>query len=626
MCQDSRVERIGDAVKSPFLDQVEDRVLVCDGAMGTMLYSKGIFINRCFDELNLSVPHVVRDIHDEYVQAGADVIETNTFGSNPLKLRAHGFDSRTREINQAGAKIAREAAGRGGVMVAGSIGPLGIRVEPWGKLGVDEATDLFKVQVEGLVDGGVDLFILETFYDLNEIHAAIMAVRSLSDLPVVAQMTLEDDGNNLEGTSPEAFTMKLDGWGADVIGCNCSVGPAIMLESVERMGHVTDKRLSAQPNAGKPRNVDGRTLYLCSPEYMASYARRFIQVGARLVGGCCGTTPDHIKAIKSAVRSLQPGRTRVVVAAPADGEIEVKPVTLREKSEIGRKIAEGEFAVSVEIVPPKGCDPEKTIATAQMLKASGVDAVNIPDGPRASARMSALLTATLCLMRAGIEPILHYTCRDRNILGIQSDLLGAFAVGLRNILAVTGDPPKMGDYPDATAVFDIDSIGLTNVLNNLNHGHDIGGTPMGKPTSFVIAIAANPCAVNLDEEVRRFEYKVQAGAEFAITQPVFDTDALERFLDRITHVRIPVLAGIWPLVSYRNAEFMNNEVPGVVVPQEILDRMRAAATPEKALAEGLDIAREAIERIRPHVQGLQISAPFGKFGLVTDLLSGLRGK
>ncbi|MBI2840354.1 MAG: bifunctional homocysteine S-methyltransferase/methylenetetrahydrofolate reductase [Acidobacteria bacterium] len=605
------------------LERLDDRVLVCDGAMGTMLYGKGIFINKCFDELNLSAPHIVRDIHTEYLQVGVDIIETNTFGANPLRLHPHGLEEKIREINIAGARIAREAVGNGGALVAGSVGPLGVRIEPWGKISVDEAAELFKRQVGPLLDGGVDLFILETFFDLNEIRAAILAVKSLCDLPIVAQMTLEDDGNNLEGTSPEAFTLKIDEWGADVVGCNCSVGPAVMLDSIERMSQVTGKKLSAQPNAGKPRNVEGRTIYLCSPEYMASYARRFIQVGVRLVGGCCGTTPDHIKAIKSAVRSLQPGSSRVTIAHPIEREKEVTPVPLAEKSLLGKKIAEGQFAISVEIVPPKGCDPAKTIASARFLKERGVDAVNIPDGPRASARMSALLTATLCLERAGIEPILHYTCRDRNILGIQSDLLGAYAIGLRNILAVTGDPPKMGDYPDATAVFDIDSIGLTNVLDNLNHGHDIGGTPMDTPTGFLIGVAANPCAMNLEEEVRRFQYKVEAGADFAITQPVFDTEALERFLDRIQHIRVPVLAGIWPLVSYRNAEFMNNEVPGIVVPPQVLERMRAAATPDAALREGLAIAREAIARIRPSVQGLQISAPFGKFDLVVELLRGI---
>ncbi len=605
------------------LERLDDRVLVCDGAMGTMLYAKGTFINKCFDELNLSAPHIVRDIHAEYLQVGVDIIETNTFGANPVRLHPHGLEEKIREINIAGARIAREAVGNGRALVAGSVGPLGVRIEPWGKISVDEAAELFKRQVGPLLEGGVDLFILETFFDLNEIRSAIQAVKSLCDLPIVAQMTLEDDGNNLEGTSPEAFTMKIDEWGADVIGCNCSVGPAVMLDSIERMSQVTGKKLSAQPNAGKPRNVEGRTIYLCSPEYMASYARRFIQVGVRLVGGCCGTTPDHIKAIKSAVRSLQPGSSRVTIASPMEREKEVTPVPLAEKSQLGKKIAEGQFAVSVEIVPPKGCDPAKTIASARFLKERGVDAVNIPDGPRASARMSALLTATLCLERAGIEPILHYTCRDRNILGIQSDLLGAYAIGLRNILAVTGDPPKMGDYPDATAVFDIDSIGLTNVLDNLNHGHDIGGTPLDTPTGFLIGVAANPCAMNVEEEVRRFQYKVEAGADFAITQPVFDTEALERFLDRIQHIRVPVLAGIWPLVSYRNAEFMNNEVPGIVVPPQVLERMRAAATPDAALREGLAIAREAIARIRSSVQGLQISAPFGKFDLVVELLKGI---
>ncbi len=607
-----------------FLDRLEDRVLICDGAMGTMLYLKGIFINRCFDELNLSAAHIVREIHKEYIQAGADVIETNTFGANPLKLRTHGFEDKIDDINLAGARLAAEAAGDR-TFVAGSIGPLGARVEPWGRIRFDEAIGYFKRQVKPLLEGGVNLFMLETFLDLNEIHAAILAVRDLCDLPIVAQMTLEDDGNSIEGTTPEVFCSTLDEWGADVVGCNCSVGPAVMLESIERMAQVTRKRLSAQPNAGKPRTVENRTLYLSSPEYMATYARFFMQAGVRLVGGCCGTTPEHIKAISSAVRSLQPGRSRVEIIAPVEAKKEIAPIPLAEKSLIGKKIASGEFVISVEIVPPKGCNPEKTISAARYLRENKIDSFNVPDGPRASARMSALLTAALCQSQAGIEAILHYTCRDRNILGIQSDLFGACAIGIRNILAVTGDPPKMGEYPDATAVFDIDSIGLVNVLQNLNRGRDIGGTFFGKPAGFVIGVAANPCAINIEDEVRRFESKVHAGAEFAITQPIFEVEALEKFLKRIQHCRIPVLAGVWPLVSYRNAEFMNNEIPGVVVPRSILERMKSAPTPERALREGVAVAREMIECIRPWVQGLQISAPFGRYELAIELASGLRG-
>ncbi|MEW6365432.1 MAG: bifunctional homocysteine S-methyltransferase/methylenetetrahydrofolate reductase [Acidobacteriota bacterium] len=607
-------------MSSGFLEQVEERVLVCDGAMGTMLYSKGIFINRCFDELNLSMPHLVREVHDAYIDVGVDVIETNTFGANPIRLRSHGFEDKVSDINMAGARIAREAA-VGRAFVAGSIGPLGVRVEPLGRLSLQDAVSIFKQQVQPLLDGGVDLFILETFYDLSEIRAAIDSVRGLCDLPIVAQMTLEDDGCGLDGTSPEILAATLDEWGADLIGCNCSVGPAIMLDSVDRMSKVTRKRLSAQPNAGKPRSVEGRNLYLCSPEYIATYARNFIQVGVRLVGGCCGTTPEHIRAVKSAVRSLQPGQASIGVLGKAERGPEVEAIPLAERSNLGRKLAAGEFTISVEIVPPRGCDPARTIAAAKYLQESGVDAVNIPDGPRASARMSALVTATMCAT-AGIEPILHHTCRDRNILGMQSDLFGAFAIGLKNILAVTGDPPKMGDYPDATAVFDIDSIGLVKLLRNMNHGRDIGGTPLDRPTGFVIGVAANPCAVNLDEEVSRFERKVRAGAEFAITQPVFDVSALREFLRRIAPFRIPVLAGIWPLVSYRNAEFMNNEVPGVAVPPEVLERMRGAPSPEAALREGIAIACESIRNLRPLVQGLQISAPFGRYELLGELMRG----
>jgi methionine synthase I (cobalamin-dependent)/5,10-methylenetetrahydrofolate reductase len=594
-----------------------DGVFVFDGAMGTRLYDKGVYINRSYDELNLTAPDLVRDVHEEYVRAGADLIETNSFGATRHKLQAYGLEERVVQINTAAARLAKEAAGEK-ALVAGAIGPLGLRIEPYGPTSFDEAKGMFMEQVRGLLDGGVDLFILETFSELPAVEQAIRAVRELSDLPIVAQMTIQMDGNTSFGTTPENFTARLAELGVDVIGLNCGVGPTHVLSALETMREVTDKPLSAQPNAGLPRDVQGRQFYMGSPEYMATFARRFVQAGARFVGGCCGTTPTHIKLISDSIRSISPRQTQVFAAQAQAKVVDLKPqdvevVDPETRSNWSRKIARGEFVTSVEVLPPKGCDAEKTLESIRLLKDAGVDAVNIPDGPRAQTRMSAQATAVLVEREIGIEAVLHYCCRDRNLLGMMSDLLGAAALGLHNLLIITGDPPKMGPYPDATAVFDIDSIGLTNMVSKLNHGLDIGNNPIGKPTAFSIGVGVNPGAVNLEEEIRRFEWKVEAGAEYAITQPVFDTVQLRTFLDRISHVKIPIVAGIWPLVSYRNAEFLHNEVPGVNVTPEILERMRIASEKgkEEAREEGILIARESLLEVRDVIAGVQVSAPFG---------------
>jgi homocysteine S-methyltransferase len=534
------------------------------------------------------------------------VVETNTFGANRIKLGSFGLADRVRAVNAQGARIARHAA-REQAFVAGAIGPLGIRIEPWGKTGVDEAEEYFREQASALHEGGVDLFILETFRDLNEIRAAIRAVRSVCDLPVVAQMTTEEDGNSLDGTPPEAFAPALEAEGAAVIGVNCSVGPAAMLETVERIAQSTRARLAAQPNAGRPRDIEGRNIYLCSPEYMASYARRFIMNGVKLVGGCCGTTPEHIRQIKQAVRALAPPGSRAVVSAPRTaGAPHVAPVARAEKSRMANALERGTFVVTMELVPPRGYRTDDVVLLARALKIHGIDLVNVPDGPLASARMSALAVSVLVQQQCGLEPILHYACRDRNLLGMQSDLLGAHAMGIRNVLVITGDPPRAGDYPDATAVFDVDSIGLTNVVSRLNQGFDIGGQPIGEATAFHIGVALNHAAPNLEEEIRRFNYKLDAGAEFAITQPVYDLAQFERLLGRIDR-RIPILAGLAPFESLRHAEFMANEVPGVFVPEPLLERMRAAESEGRAAAEGLAIAHEIASGLRGLVQGLQIS-------------------
>ena len=610
----------------PFLEAIGEGVLVCDGAMGTMLYSKGVFINRCFDALNLTQPDLVAEVHLAYIRAGADVLETNTFGANRIKLGAFGYADRFRAINVQGARIARHAA-REQAYVAGAIGPLGVRIEPWGKMGVDEAQEHFREQAAALLEGGVDLFILETFRDLNEIGAALAAVRSLCDLPVAAQMTTEEDGNSLDGTPPEQFAPALAQLHPDVIGVNCSVGPAPMLETVERIATLTGTPLSAQPNAGRPRDVEGRNLYLTSPEYMASYARRFIASGVRLVGGCCGTTPEHIRQIKAAVTRAaatsapRPGSSSVRIAI-ADRE---KPsVPLAERSRLARALAERRFATIVELLPPKGHVGDELIAQAQLLKDRGVDAVNISEGARGGGRMSALALAVLIQQRTAMEAVLQYSCRDRNLLGMQSDLLGAHAMGVRNLVLVTGDVRPVGDYPDATAVFDVDSIGLTNVVRRLNEGLDIGGQTIGAPTAFHIGVHVNPGADDLDNEIRRLEYKVEAGAEFAVTGPVFDLATFERLYRRVEPFKLPLIVGLWPFDSALNAEFMANEVPGVRVADSVLERMRNAQGGGDAAAEGIAIARELVTALKGTVQGVHVAVPTGRIQAALEVLAAAR--
>jgi homocysteine S-methyltransferase len=606
-----------------FLEQLKKAPILCDGAVGTLLYAKGIFINRCYDELNLSQPELIREIHHGYLQSGAQIIETNTFGANHFRLERHGFADRVRDINMAGVKLAREAAKSFDVWIGGSVGPLGVRIEPLGKISLQEARDAFRAQISALSEAGVDLLLLETFGYLEEIHQALQAAHEVNpDLPVVAQVTIDEDGNCLDGSAPEIFVPRLAEWGADVVGCNCSVGPVAMLDAMERVRALTTLPIVAQPNAGIPRSVEGRNIYLCSPEYMASYARKFVAAGVNLVGGCCGTTPEHIKEMKSALRVGGARAKTASAKVKADATVAAPAVPLEKRSQLGRKIAGGEFATMVEIVPPKGTDIRKEIEGGRFVKSVGVDAINIPDSPRASARMSNQALSLLMQQQVGIEAVLHYTCRDRNVLGIQSDLLGASAVGIHNLICITGDPPKMGNYPDATAVFDVDAIGLVNIVRNLNCGLDIGGNPIGAGTSFVIGVGANPGVPNIDEEIRRFEFKVEAGAEYAVTQPVFDLSLLENFLRKIEQFRIPVLAGIWPLVSARNAEFMKNELR-VSVPDSILERMSKAKSPEAAREEGIHIAREMLLAVRGMVQGAQISAPQGRYSSAVDVLEAL---
>ena len=612
-----------------FRKKLESGIVLADGAMGTMLYGKGVFINRCFDELNLSSPQMLKEIHQEYVKVGAEVIESNTFGANRARLGAFGFAEKLKAINEAGVRLAREAAGDK-AFVAGAIGPLGVPVEPLGAMSFGEAREIFREQADVLVSAGVDLLLLETFHELSELREAILAAREAAgpDMVIVAHVTVDDDGSLRDGTSTAAFTVNLDEWPVDVIGVNCSAGPKVVLETIEKMAPLTRKPLSAMPNAGLPAKVEGRNIYLCSPEYMAQYARRFLMAGVRVIGGCCGTTPEHIKQIRSEVRSLQPvQRAETVTEAPTGvpGATEVKrlqKVPVAEKSQLGAKLAAGKFVAFVEILPPRGIDAAKEIAGSRYCKDNGIDCINVPDGPRASARLSAQVTCQLIQQQAGIETVLHFCCRDRNILSIQSELLGAHTTGVRNLICITGDPPRMGTYPDATAVFDVDAIGLVNIANNLNHGLDIGGNPIGSQTSLLIGVGANPGALNMNEELRRFGWKVEAGAEYVVTQPVFDLDLLELFLKNTAQYQLPLIAGIWPLTSYRNAEFMVNELR-VPVPEQYMERMRVADSAEKARNEGIAIAQEMVQRVRSLVQGVQLSAPFGRYEMAIQVAEAL---
>jgi len=606
-----------------FFDKLKSGVILFDGGFGTELYNRGIFINRCFDEVNISNPNLVKQIHEEYLKAGADVIETNTFGANRYKLSKYQLSDKVYSINHSGASLAKETAGKN-ALVAGAIGPLGIKIEPLGKTSIDEAKEAFAEQIEALIKGGVDLLIFETFIYPEELVVAVNTAKDICNLPIIAQMTIDEDCTSLTGAEPEHFIRILDNSKADVIGINSTVGPQVMLRWLERVRHLTSKPISIMPSAGKPRNIDGRNIYLTSPEYMGEYAKHFVQAGANIIGGCLGTGPEHIRRMRNMINAIKQDERKyefekVSLVVPEN----IKPIEPEHKSRLARRLSAGHFVTFVELLPPHGLISEPVIEKAKEMFYEGIDVINIPDGPRASARMSALSMAIQIQNKVGIETVLHYVCRDRNVIGIQSDLLGAYALGLKNILAITGDPPKLGNYPDATAVFDVDSIGLVNIINRLNHGLDIAGNPIGTPTGYLIGVGANPGAVNLDEEIRRLDWKVEAGAEYIVTQPVFDLNIFENFLEKIEHIKIPIIAGLWPLTSIRNAEFMNNEIPGCNVPDDIMERLRnVEESKEDSIKEGIEIARETLERMKNMINGVQISAPFGRIKSVVDVLDG----
>jgi len=601
---------------------MHDAPVVFDGAMGTMIYARGVFINRCFDEVCLADPDLIRSIHTEYIQAGADVIETNTFGANRIWLRGYGLAEKTVDINLAGARLAREAAGDD-AYVAGSVGPC---LRPGQMLGDEHrksVQDAFRECTTSLAEGGVDFIMLETFTNIDELLLAAETATETS-LPVVASFTVDDNGQTARGRRIEDIVPLLTASPHIAgIGMNCGTGPAPLYRAAERAIPLTDKPFVLMPNAGLPQEVEGRTLYLANPEYFTEYAKKFIELGARGVGGCCGTTPDHIRDAARSVHSLSGVKHHIEIKSVEKRDVGVEPTPMSDRSRVGAKLAAGELVTSVEIMPPRSCDLAPMLKKVQLCADAGIDAINIPDGPRASARISPMVTAIAIHQQIDIEPILHYCCRDRNLIGMQSDILGGYAAGIANFLIITGDPPKIGDYPDVTGVFDVDAIGLTQVASNLNHGIDIGGNPIDPPCSITIGVGVNPCAVEMERELDRYKRKIEAGAEYAITQPVFDIEALLRFLEAVSHFpkTIPVVAGVWPLTSFKYAEIMKNEVPGVEVPDSVLERMRQCTSREDGFKVGCDIAREIRAGISDTVAGFQVSAPFGKVELAIDVLA-----
>jgi len=611
------------------LERLQRGVVIGDGAMGTMLYRHGAFLNSCFEELNLSRPDLVQRVHAEYVEAGADFIETNSFGANPFKLAKFGMADRMERINAVSVDIARRAAGDK-VLVAGSMGPLGIESPTVPEHLRQPAHDAFMAQARALGEAGVDFFVLETFSSQDELALAVEAVHCAAGKPIVAHMTCGEKQETRFGVPIETAVAEAATHPAVVaVGLNCSMGPSAMLDAVRAIRCITDKPVSAMPNAGLPRQVEGRMIYMCTPEYMAEFAKRFFECGVRILGGCCGTTPDHIRLIARTVRPLDKaqGRTPAVAIVPAskpkrDACVEAKP--LAKKSRLGAKIHEGSPVYCVEMTPPRGTDMRKLRESALLCREHGIDAVNIPDGPRASSRLSPLVTAAMIQQAVDIETILHVCCRDKNILGLQADLLGMDAIGIRNVLLVTGDPPKMGEYPDATAVFDLDSVALTRVVQDLNRGLDIGGNALPQPLSLTVGVGANPVAAEPQREIERFRRKAEAGAEYAITQPVFDPEMFFAFQDAVKDCRVPLVAGIWPFTSYKNAEFMANEVPGVVVPPALLERMSAARDPKEGRRIGVEIAREMVEKLAPCAAGFAVSAPFGNVRIALAVLGKIK--
>lgn len=605
---------------NPFLQRISEKPILGDGAMGTYLYAKGASFNLCFDELNISNPKLVGQVHDDYINAGSELIETNTYGANRHKLAQHGLQRRVREINVAGVRIARDRRETSGkeLFIAGSIGPIGKRVGRFGGVTVADARDMFAEQAEALLEGGIDLFIVETIGDIEELRLAVEEVHRVCDLPVVGQVTISDDLTTISGNTPLELLEVARALSFDIVGANCSVGPQRLYDFVSMLRSLSDLPLAAQPNAGLPRFYEGRFFYASAPEYFAEYCRKFLSLGVTLLGGCCGTTPDHIRAMRRVFDTFtkQQSATEIVsVSEPAKRAETFAPEARLSSfaAKLGKK-----FVVSVEIDPPRGANPEKALKAAAKLKESGVDAVNVSDSPMARVRMSCLAVSGLICDRVGIDVVLHCTCRDRNLMGLQSDLIGAHAMGIRNVLALTGDPPSMGDYPNATAVYDVDAIGLVEIISKLNNGTDLAGNALSSHTEFSIGVAINPTADNLDIELERLKLKIDAGAQFAMTQPLYKLDVLERFLSKANNLKIPVLLGLLPLQSYRHAEFLHNEVPGIDIPASVRERLDAAG--KDAANIGIELCQALLHQAKSLVQGAYLMPSFGRYDTILKVL------
>jgi methionine synthase I (cobalamin-dependent)/5,10-methylenetetrahydrofolate reductase len=612
------------SARHPFLERLARGPLLGDGAMGTQLHARGVSFERSFDELNLTEPNLVEEIHRAYISAGAELVETNTFGANRIKLARYGMESRVRDINFRAVKLAREAREISGepVFIAGAVGPIGQQLEPIGRVSIKQATAAFEEQIAGLLEGGADLLVLETFTNLPELLAAVAAARRTADLPIVAQMTFAEDGLTLSAEEPSQVVQALQEAGADVIGVNCGVGPQVALQVLESMRRQSNLPLSGQPNAGLPARVEGRFFYFATPEYFATFARQAAELGVAYVGGCCGTTPAHIAAMRAALRPISAPQQPKQPSPSRPMAVDLNPTDPLPPTPFARHLAEKTFVVSVEIDPPRGLNPSKCIAGAQLVKEAGADAVNIGDSPMARVRMSALSLAVMVQQEVGIDTLIHFTSRDKNLMALQAELIGAHALGIRNVIALTGDPPRIGDYPSATGVWDVDSIGLIKILRRLNEGYDWLGTSIGRPASFTIACAVNPSAEDLENEIDRFKQKIDAGAHVAMSQPLYDRGTLEHFFERTGPLPIPFLLGVLPLQSSRHAEFMHNEVPGIEVPQALRDRMRNAG--ENGIAEGLQQSRELLEETKDLVQGVYLMPSFGRYEVVAELVRWLR--
>ena len=606
----------------PFLERLNQGAIVGDGAMGTELYRRGLNFDTCFDVLNLEQPELVREIHLSYIQAGAEIIETNTYGANRFKLEAFGLADKVRQINHRGMKLAREAREIAGLptLIAGAVGPLSALLEPYGSLTKAQAFAAFSEQIAVLLEQGADLLMLETFSDLQQMLVALEAARQVGDLPIIAQMTFAEDGRTLLGNTPEEVVRRLRDAGATVVGVNCSVGSQRVFRVLQAMRAVdASVPLSAQPNAGWPTERHQRVFYPSSPEYMAEYARRMVlELGVSVVGGCCGTTPEHIAAMKECVSDILPTMQAELEVVESE-EPARSLVVSAESTKLARMLAAGSFITSVEIDPPKGHNPRSCLAGAQLMEEHGVDFINVADSPMARVRMSALPMCALIQQHTQLETILHFTTRDRSLMGLQSDLLGAHALGVRNILALKGDPPALGAYPGTSGVFDVDTIGLVRVIAGMNSGVDTAGNEIGSPTNFLIGVALNINADDPQWEIDRLHQKIAAGAHFAMTQIAYDIEGLHRFLDLLGPAPIPLILGLLPVQSYRHASFLHNEVPGITLTEQALQRMQTAGSNGRQV--GIELAQELLLAVQSRIDGVYLMPSFGRYEVATEVLS-----